>query len=192
MADQQRVLVFGDDGSAASDTAWLWVNNHRWTDWRLERLTASTVTVKSLGPLREVPELSREPFPDAGFADATSSYVDGDPRLVLGDGRPCRPPRRRQPRPIGVAERVGRLDHLVVDAGPARPRSWWCSTADAPSARSSRSTARRTPMPRSTRSWPCPGSARSSVTVVAVDDGRTEAARQPKRPPLASTGPPAA
>lgn len=40
MTEQQPRLVFGDDGSAAADVVWLWVNNHAWPGWRLSVVTA--------------------------------------------------------------------------------------------------------------------------------------------------------
>jgi nucleotide-binding universal stress UspA family protein len=33
-------LVFGDDGSAAADVAWLWISNHRWPGWTISVVTA--------------------------------------------------------------------------------------------------------------------------------------------------------
>jgi len=85
MRNDQHVLLFGDDGSQASDAAWLWINNHTWSGWALDRLTASTVTVKALGPVRDVPRLERTPFTEAGFSAVQSSFVDGDPRVVLSE-----------------------------------------------------------------------------------------------------------
>lgn len=32
-------LVFGDDGSSAADSAWLWVASHDWTGWTIEVLS---------------------------------------------------------------------------------------------------------------------------------------------------------
>jgi len=83
MRDQQRVLLFGDDGSQASDAAWLWINNHRWPAWQLDRRTASTITTAGVGPARPVRRVDRTPFTEAEFAHEQSSFVDGDPRLVL-------------------------------------------------------------------------------------------------------------
>lgn len=36
-----RLLVFGDDGTADADVAWLWVCNHTWPHWRAEAITAT-------------------------------------------------------------------------------------------------------------------------------------------------------
>jgi nucleotide-binding universal stress UspA family protein len=36
MTSEQKVLVFGDDGSVGADVAWLWVNNHVWSGWELD------------------------------------------------------------------------------------------------------------------------------------------------------------
>src|SRR5207342_301857 len=40
MGTEAPQLVFGDDGSAAADVVWLWVNNHRWPGWRISVVTA--------------------------------------------------------------------------------------------------------------------------------------------------------
>lgn len=41
MATETPLLVFGDDGSRGADVAWLWCNNHRWTGWSVEVVTAT-------------------------------------------------------------------------------------------------------------------------------------------------------
>ena len=40
MSTEVPQLVFGDDGSAAADVVWLWINNHRWPGWRISVVTA--------------------------------------------------------------------------------------------------------------------------------------------------------
>lgn len=40
MKTEARHPVFGDDGSAAADVVWLWINNHRWPGWRISVVTA--------------------------------------------------------------------------------------------------------------------------------------------------------
>jgi nucleotide-binding universal stress UspA family protein len=91
MSDQlpmSRTLVFGDDGSSGADLAWLWVNSHRWTGWRLEIVTA-VPTGSPGGPCHAAPAFEWEPpSPRTAFAEARLECVvhlraDGDPRVVL-------------------------------------------------------------------------------------------------------------
>ena len=49
-------LVFGDDGSAAADVVWLWINNHHWPQWRISVVTAAKPPLGApVGPERSTP-----------------------------------------------------------------------------------------------------------------------------------------
>lgn len=89
MADQHRRLVFGDDGSAAADVVWLWINNHAWPDWKV-----SVVTVRPPGALARAeqedsslqswePPTPRQLFERAGAAEVEHLTATGDPRVIL-------------------------------------------------------------------------------------------------------------
>lgn len=55
MATQTPQLVFGDDGSAAADVVWLWINNHRWPGWRITVVTGQTPPLGPIEPERSAP-----------------------------------------------------------------------------------------------------------------------------------------
>ena len=82
-------LVFGDDGSAAADVVWLWINNHSWPGWRISVVTASrpslTVPVE---PERSAPHPWEPPTPRRLLSTSDGVHVEhlraeADPRLVL-------------------------------------------------------------------------------------------------------------
>lgn len=86
-----KTMVFGDDGSVSADLAWLWINSHQWAGWRLEVLTA----VKPNAPIvHDGPAVAREwsspygrrPFVEAGLDPVIQLTIDADPALAL-----CRP-----------------------------------------------------------------------------------------------------
>lgn len=88
MGADQPVLVFGDDGSAGADVAWLWVNNQPWPSWRLDVVHA---TLPPVGPplppershLHETDEKQGRDFlGDA--AEVRYLTAEADPREVLG------------------------------------------------------------------------------------------------------------
>lgn len=87
-------IVFGDDGSAAADVGWLWLNNHRWPGWRVTVVRAE-LPEWTQGPLDEdltklhpwEPPQSREAFEEAGFASVHHLTAVADPRIVLGSCR---------------------------------------------------------------------------------------------------------
>jgi nucleotide-binding universal stress UspA family protein len=83
MTDPRQELLFGDDGSPASDVAWLWINAHRWTGWTLDRCTATTELMAGHPPARDVSHPDRQPFLDAAFVEDRHESVTGDPRVVL-------------------------------------------------------------------------------------------------------------
>src|SRR4249919_1659501 len=55
MATHTPQLVFGDDGSAAADVVWLWINNHRWPGWRITVVTGQTPPLGPIEPERSAP-----------------------------------------------------------------------------------------------------------------------------------------
>ncbi len=86
---RRSTLVFGDDGTPASDVAWLWINNQRWSGWRLESVCAHP---QEAGPPlpheqtrlhRWTPPCPRQLFGEAEFAEFVQLTADADPRLVL-------------------------------------------------------------------------------------------------------------
>jgi len=88
-ADVMPVVGFGDDRSPGSDVAWLWLNEHEWTGWKLEILTA--LWPRSGAPLPEersmfhawYPPDPRIPFTEAGFVAVRNLLAECDPRLAL-------------------------------------------------------------------------------------------------------------
>jgi len=88
--DVPRTLTIGDDGSPASDVAWLFVNSHRWPGWRLEIVTADPPEIPGVVLPREVTDLHvwhptrhRTVFAEAEFAEATELTARADPRIAL-------------------------------------------------------------------------------------------------------------
>lgn len=88
MVTGQPQLVFGDDGSAGADVAWLWVNNQPWPGWRVDVVHA---TLPPVGPPLP-PERSdlHESASDRGrtflgrAAEVRHLTAEADPREVLG------------------------------------------------------------------------------------------------------------
>lgn len=70
-------LLFGDDGSANADAAWLWINSHEWPGWVIEILTAVH------GKDDHAPDHPRALLNPAVAAGVTQEVVDGDPRVAL-------------------------------------------------------------------------------------------------------------
>ncbi len=83
------VLVFGDDGSAEADVAWLWINCQRWPGWRLEVVEAAPPPPGPALPLDRSslhpwnPSSPRRPFRESEFQASTSLTAEADPRVVL-------------------------------------------------------------------------------------------------------------
>jgi len=84
-----RLLVFGDDGSAEADVAWLWINCQRWDGWRIvvaqaqpsppgPPLTADRAELHSWSP-----PCPRRPFAEAQLHSCTYLTAEADPRVVL-------------------------------------------------------------------------------------------------------------
>jgi nucleotide-binding universal stress UspA family protein len=89
MTNDEHTVVFGDDGSAASDLAWLWLNSHRWPGWRLDVLHARVPAFGAqVPPDRVSPHPSDAPPPRPLFDESEFSRVDhlvaeDDPRTAL-------------------------------------------------------------------------------------------------------------
>ncbi len=82
-------LVFGDDGTPATDIAWLWINSQHWAGWRLEVVSVQMPHIGVALP-RELTELHpweptnpRHLFAEAGFAEQAYLTAQADPRLAL-------------------------------------------------------------------------------------------------------------
>jgi nucleotide-binding universal stress UspA family protein len=83
-------LIFGDDGSANADRAWLWINSHAWPGWRIEVVSAETPQIAPL-PTPEAAQLheweppARRPVGGATqFGELVHLTAVIDPRLALG------------------------------------------------------------------------------------------------------------
>lgn len=86
-----KTMVFGDDRSAGSDVAWLWINLQSWPTWSVDVVE---VRDGDHGPRRPngptklepwTPDDPRRAFVEADFASVQLLTAEGDPRLVLGD-----------------------------------------------------------------------------------------------------------
>lgn len=90
--ERERVLAFGDDGSANADVAWLWVCNHAWPKWRADVLTAfdpfgPTATHERPAEFHEWQSPHpRLLMPHTALAAIRSLRIEQDPRLML-EGR---------------------------------------------------------------------------------------------------------
>jgi nucleotide-binding universal stress UspA family protein len=83
-------LVFGDDGSAAADVAWLWVNSHRWPGWQVDAITTTEPPLpltpsEHREPVEWTPTWGREVFTEAKLESVKFLTAEGDPRVLLGD-----------------------------------------------------------------------------------------------------------
>ena len=82
-------VVFGDDGSAGADRAWLWLNSQHWSGWRLTVLTAERppfgppVAEELSNPHPAEGEPRRQVFAEARFADVELLEAQADPRIAL-------------------------------------------------------------------------------------------------------------
>ncbi len=89
MSPSDRQLVFGDDGSAAADVAWLWVNNHAWPGWRISVVTAQVPPAgPAVGSARGTPHAWTPSAPRRFLRAEDATEVEhltaeADPRLVL-------------------------------------------------------------------------------------------------------------
>ena len=84
-----RQLVFGDDGSAAADVVWLWINNHRWPGWRISVVTAAKPPLGApVGTERSTAHPWEPPTPrrllcTSDDVEVEHLMAEADPRLVL-------------------------------------------------------------------------------------------------------------
>jgi nucleotide-binding universal stress UspA family protein len=84
-----KLMVFGDDGSAGADVAWLWVCNHRWPGWRAEVLTATQPPFPPLSGDHpaELTEWDsphrRQLFTESELGSIRTLTVAQDPRIML-------------------------------------------------------------------------------------------------------------
>lgn len=81
-------MVFGDDGSPSADVAWLWINCHAWTGWRLDVIHATDPVAVAASPVRPQPRAWTPPNPRRAFSEAHLQEVhlltvDEDPRVAL-------------------------------------------------------------------------------------------------------------
>ena len=81
-------LVVGDDGSAAADVVWLWVNNHRWPGWRISVVSARVPEIgPPVGAERATLHPWEPPHPRQLFTgddvEVEHLFAETDPRLAL-------------------------------------------------------------------------------------------------------------
>jgi nucleotide-binding universal stress UspA family protein len=89
--DEDRRLVFGDDGSRGADVAWLWINNHPWAGWRIEVLTGAEPpyapstwgTTAALEPWN--PPWGRKYLDGPAPLEVSHRHAETDPRILLGE-----------------------------------------------------------------------------------------------------------
>ncbi len=84
------LLVLGDDGSSVSDTAWGWVNAHPWPGWRAESMTAHPEDVdidwgRPAHSAEWAPPWDRPVDAICGFSQVRFLRVGTDPRAMLAD-----------------------------------------------------------------------------------------------------------
>jgi nucleotide-binding universal stress UspA family protein len=89
VSDDRPTLLFGDDFSAPSDTAFEWVVNQTWTGWRLVILHADAppwgvpVPEEEAAPHPWDPPKKRTVPDSAGFAEVAHVTARVDPRIAL-------------------------------------------------------------------------------------------------------------
>lgn len=83
-------LVFGDDGAVPADTAWRWIANHAWPGWHVDVMTADTeVTPIEWGEPARATEWTpswKRTADIQGAADVRFLKVATDPRAMLAEG----------------------------------------------------------------------------------------------------------
>lgn len=89
MADPTPRLVVGDDGSAAADVVWLWVNEHPWPGWRISVVTAQRPSEWTALPVERThlhpwtPPHPRELLARPSGVELEHLVAEADPRIVL-------------------------------------------------------------------------------------------------------------
>jgi nucleotide-binding universal stress UspA family protein len=89
MDEQRPRLVFGDDSSPDADVTWTWIDNHRWSGWRISVVTAQPPPVgPPVGAERATPHPWQPPAPRVlsdqdGSTELEHLMAEADPRLVL-------------------------------------------------------------------------------------------------------------
>lgn len=177
-----RRLVFGDDGSASADAVWLWVNSHPWPGWDIWVVTAQRPEeFEILPPDRVTLHPWSPPHPRTLFADSEATRVEhltaeADPRVVLDS---CDDAALMVIGPRGR----GALKQLHIGS----TAEWLLSRPAVPVAliRSGRATQRvllsTDGSPHATRAARTlaglPWIGETTVTVLAVADGRTDTER---------------
>jgi nucleotide-binding universal stress UspA family protein len=79
-----RPVILADDGAPASDVAWAWVTSHDWSGWPLTILTVRDTLVPGGPTIRgDVARVPRRPPAEAAFSEVVHLDLDGDPRSVL-------------------------------------------------------------------------------------------------------------
>jgi nucleotide-binding universal stress UspA family protein len=84
-----KTMVFGDDQSAGSDLAWLFINSQTWPGWRLKVVTAVAPRLGPPLPAKDTtlhkwsPPRPRVEYREAKFEAVEYLTAQGDPRLVL-------------------------------------------------------------------------------------------------------------
>ncbi len=87
----QRTLVFGDDGSSGADLAWQWISAYPWPGWRVVVLTATPPPVgPPVAAERAAPHPWQPPAPrtapdTAQIATLEHLTAETDPRVALGE-----------------------------------------------------------------------------------------------------------
>lgn len=174
------ILVFGDDGSPGADVAWLWVCNHDWAGWHIEVLTSTPpVLPRPAADYRPEPVEWSSPHPrrllGAPSIAIRSIAIPEDPRVVLGSRRdaalvvvaPHHQGRLRGPLTGSTTDWL--LQHppaplaIVRSAAPVR-RALLCTDGSL-HARAALTAFARLPL-----------SLQTEAIVLAIDDGRSDAA----------------
>jgi nucleotide-binding universal stress UspA family protein len=172
------VLVFGDDGSPAADIGWLFVNSHRWPGWRVEVVEAHMPESAAPPPdatlLHQwVPQQPRHAFVEAEFAEVVHLTATADPRVVLSRDCDLLVIGPRGPGLLKSLHLGSTADWLLLHppaplliARHGQPlRGALLCTDGSPHARRAAAALAALPL-----------AAQLDVTVLAIDDGRTDVA----------------
>jgi nucleotide-binding universal stress UspA family protein len=173
-------LVFGDDGSASADVAWLWLNNQPWPGWAVRVVTGDSgpppASAWGVPPHAEAwtPPWGRRFFDEDQLASLEYLRIDADPRLAIDE----------QPADLVVVGRRGLgavqtlwearttdwlaqlpTHPMVLARSAAVVRRVTCCVDGSAHAQAALSAAIRLPVCRD-----------AEVTLLAVDDGRIDVA----------------